>query len=69
MWNLADDDAVPTMGDFNRERRFFRISEVIEFATTSIEKYEALVSNKDDEFEDYKLATIKRDGKTVTKPA
>ena len=66
MWNQEGDDPVPTMGDFNRERRFFRISEVIEFATTSVDKYEALSSNKEDEFEDY---NIKEEGKDEIKPA
>ena len=55
MWNGADDDPVPTMGDFNRERRFFTVSEVMKFATTSLENYYNLAKNADDEFEDYKL--------------
>jgi len=33
MWNIDGDDPVPTMGDFNRERRFFRVSEVLGFAS------------------------------------
>ena len=58
------------MGDFNRERRFFRISEVIGFATTSIEKYEALFSNKEDEFEDYVQGQKKlKDGTVIKMPA
>lgn len=71
MWNMDGDDPVPTMGDFNRERRFFRISEVMDFAKASIEKYEALSTEGQDEFEDYQLATIenKATGKVEIKAA
>jgi len=57
MWNgaVGDDDPVPTMGDFNRERRFFTVSEVIAFADKSLDLYYNLTKNAGDEFEDYEL--------------
>ena len=57
MWNGAngDDDPVPTMGDFNRERRFFTVGEVTKFATTSLENYYSLRDKAEDEFEDYDI--------------
>ena len=59
MWNSpgeSEDDPVPTMGDFNRERRFFTVSEVLAFADKSLENYYNLKDNAEDEFEDYVLS-------------
>lgn len=44
------------MGDFNRERRFFTVSEVLAFADKSLENYYNLKDNAEDEFEDYVLS-------------
>lgn len=51
MWNQDDED-VPVMDDFNRERRFFTIGETLEFMNTSLDNYYNMF-NSSDEFEDY----------------
>ena len=52
MWNQPDDDGVPVMDDFNRERRFFTIDEALSFMKSSLDNYYKMF-NSSDEFEDY----------------
>ena len=53
MFNQEGDDPVPTMDDFNRERRFFKITEVRDFVVKSLDNYYEMFINKNNEFEDY----------------
>lgn len=48
----GEDEEVPTMDDFNREKRFFTVNEVKEFANTSLNNYYGMKESAD-EFEDY----------------
>ena len=62
MWNQDEED-VPVMDDFNRERRFFTIGEMKEFMTTSLNNYYSMF-NSPDEFEDYSSGDYK-DGQII----
>ena len=48
------DEDVPVMDDFNREKRFFMVTELKEFINTSLDNYYSM-ENSDSEFEDYTL--------------
>lgn len=54
--NDEDDDPVPVMDDFNREKRFFTVDDLKEFVNTSLNNYQDMKDDPDNEFEEYVIA-------------
>jgi hypothetical protein len=50
----GDDEEVPVMDDFNREKRLFTVSELKDFVNTTLVNYFGM-ENSTNEFEDYTL--------------
>lgn len=53
--NDDDDDPVPVMDDFNREKRFFTVNDLKEFVKKSLDNYSAMRDDPDNEFEEYNI--------------
>jgi hypothetical protein len=52
----GEDEDVPVMDDFNREKRFFTISDLKEFMKKSLNNYYTM-NDSPDEFENYETNT------------
>ena len=51
----ADGEDVPTMDDFNREKRIFTVDALQQFVKTCLSNYYGMQITKTNEFEDYTI--------------